>query len=243
MNKPFTADESLPSGLSLTRSDGVFWWTRKKQANGKLFAVCIQKHRDDVEVSALPVVGFLDRRPNNMSDTRASGMSAIVRSEQDRRVFRTVYGYAKESILMGRADSHWIFLRAENQGDAKNHADVRFILSRIRHYQMTHSFHGIYFISNGHGAVKIGQTGSSLATRLNSLRTGSPHELYVVAAIEHGELSKLERRLHRENRSTHMRGEWFAMDDATAIQIALSHGGRKWDADSLLCVTQNEETQ
>jgi hypothetical protein len=240
MPKPFTTDEPLPPGLSLTRGDGVFWWTRRTQPLGKLFAVCIQKHRKDVEVSVFSVVGCLDRRPAKRDETRLKAMKMLVRSEQDSRVFRTVYGYARDSTLTGTADAHWIFVRAASADEARDNSDVRFILSRIKHYQMTHAFHGIYFISNGHGAVKIGRTGSSLATRLNACQTGSPHELYIVAAIEHGQLSKLERRLHRENKAVHMRGEWFAMDDSTAIRIALSHGGRRWDADSLFDFTGDE---
>lgn len=217
----------------LERSNGVFWWTRDGQPKKrKTYAVCVQRRRDKLEVSALPIVGHLEARRGGLS-LRLRTMSWLVRSETDRRIFRTVHAYAKDSIMMGTCDAHWFAIRADSAEEAKSHPDVRFVLTHIAHYRMTHAFRGIYFISNGQGAVKIGRTGSSLASRLASCQTGSPHELYVVAAIEDGDFEKTERRLHKQYRHVHLRGEWFAMDHKTAISIAISLGGREWKADTL----------
>lgn len=234
MAKPFmNGEDSLPAGLMLERAHGVFWWTRDGQKKKKkTYAVCIQKLRDKIEISALPVVGFLDRRQKSPC-LRMRAMSWLVRSETDARVFRTIFEYAKDSTLGSTCDAHWFAIKADTPDEAKSHPDVRFVLAHIAHYQMTHAFKGIYFISNGQGAIKIGRTGSSLASRVAACQTGSPHELYVVAAIEDGDFAKTERKLHRKYESLHIRGEWFSMDDATAIAIAKSMGGREWTADTL----------
>lgn len=235
MQKPFLKnDPLLPVGLTFEKASGVFWWTRPRQpSKRRRYAVCVQNMRQKLEVSVLPIVGHLERKQSPNTSVRTAAMGLLVRSETEKRVFRTVYAYAQDSNIQGTCDAHWFLLKADSPQEARNHPDVAFVLAHIRHYRMTHAFRGIYFISNGHGAVKIGCTGSSLASRLNSCQVGSPHELYVVAAIEAGDIQKTERRLHKQHKSLHIRGEWFAMDDDTAIAVAESLGGRKWDAASL----------
>jgi hypothetical protein len=235
MSKPLMfEDDVLPRGLVLDKSDGVFWWSRRGQPKKrKHFAVCVQSRGDTLEVSALPIVGLLGRLPSGENRMKILAMRWLVRLETNRKVFKTVFEYAQDSRMRGTCDAHWFRVSADTPDEAKTHPDVLFVLANIRHYRMTHAFRGIYFISNGHGAVKIGRTGSSLATRLSACQTGSPHELYVVAAIEEGDSQKIEKRLHKEHRDLHIRGEWFSMADDTAIRIAESLGGRRWVAASL----------
>lgn len=234
MAKPFSSNAGdLPFGLFLEKSEGVFWWTRNDQPSGKhLYAVCVQRLKDGVAVSAMRVIGYLDaKRTENR--LRLNAMHWLIASENHRKVLRTVHATARDSIRQGTRDAHWFGVRADSPDEAKAHPDVAYVSAHIVHYQMTHAFRGIYFISNGNGAVKIGQTGLSLASRLAACQVGSPHELYVVAAIEDGDFKKTERRLHDQHKAHHIRGEWFSMDDSTAIAVAKSLGGREWVADSL----------
>jgi hypothetical protein len=195
-----------------------------------MYAVCVQWENANAVVRAVPVVGYLGSR-DKRTTTRLGSMSWLMRTE-DKRVFRTVYDHAKRSSMSSASDTHWFAIKADSELEARRHQDVLFVVSHVSHYQMTHAFRGIYFISNGQGEMKIGRTGSSLATRLAACQTGSPHELYVVAAVEDGDFVKKEKHLHRKYASIHLRGEWFAMNDQTAVQIAKSLGGREWIAES-----------
>lgn len=236
MRKPFKNDaESLPGGLRKRYSDGVHWWTRNKQQPSKsIYAVCIQHHRCKVDVSAFKVVGRLGSRVGKMDcGVRDRARKWLVRDETDPKVLRTVFEYARLSHMNLMCDAHWFGIRASSEDEAKSHPDVMFVLSHIAHYHVSHTFRGIYFISNGKGAVKIGRATSSLATRLSALQIGSPDPLTVVAAIAATDALALERRLHKLHAGLLIRGEWFSMSDAQALEIALSHGGREWTADAL----------
>lgn len=233
MKKPFTdPSEPLPEGLTNIHCDGVRWWTRNKQPRGKsIYAVCIQYHRKKAAVSALKVIGFLDSKTGKWSrGTREKAMKWVVRDESDPKVFRTVHSYAKLSHMNLSCDAHWFGVRASSPEEAKSHPDVMFVLSHLAHYHVTDAFRGVYFISNSKGAVKIGQTTSSLVTRLTALQIGSPDPLRIVAAIDTEDSLKIERRIHSQHASLLIRGEWFAMTDEMALQIAISNGGRRWCA-------------
>lgn len=66
----------------------------------------------------------------------------------------------------------------------------------------------VYFIAcEPLGAVKIGYTGGSPASRLASLQTGSPTKLKLLAYFP-GSLDD-ERRLHLAFKSLHIHGDWF----------------------------------
>ena len=70
----------------------------------------------------------------------------------------------------------------------------------------------VYFIRAGNkGAIKIG-VASDLAKRLETLQTGNPFELKVLATIpcsSEQHAYDLERRMHKLFASKRIRGEWF----------------------------------
>ena len=70
----------------------------------------------------------------------------------------------------------------------------------------------VYFIRAGNkGAIKIG-VASDLAKRLETLQTGNPFQLKVLATIpcsSEQHAYELERRMHKLFASKRIRGEWF----------------------------------
>lgn len=231
MVRLFDSSFELPPTLQVERSCGAFWWrTTEKPPGRRSYAVCIHHSHNAVSVSVLRIVGFLNGRPSGR-EGRLRTMHLLVRDPDDRRVFKTVFDYVSD--LRRGSVPHLFVVRADSEAAAKQHPSVRFVLSTIKHYRMERAFYGIYFISNGHGAIKIGQTGVSLSNRLNSCQVGSPHRLYVVAVVDVGELAKTEKMIHRKYRHLHIRGEWFAMHDDEAVAAAEELGGRRWDRDTL----------
>lgn len=121
---------------------------------------------------------------------------------------------------------HWVIVESTSESDAMLHEDVRAIKEHIEN-PPSESFCGVYFISNGNGAVKIGQTTTSLRTRLAQLQAASPYKLYVCASITIESRKALERQLHGEFAARRMHGEWFSMTDDEAVAIAERHGGQE----------------
>ena len=72
----------------------------------------------------------------------------------------------------------------------------------------------VYFIQEGrgsHGNIKIGKA-NNVDKRLNSLQTGNPRKLTIMASIKCKcvlDALKLEKRLHNKFKANRVRGEWF----------------------------------
>jgi len=124
-----------------------------------------------------------------------------------------------------RRGGHWVIVQAAGPDEALTHNDVCAVRDDVMQDGASNSFCGVYFISNGNGAVKIGQTSSSLTQRVGTLQGGSPYPLRVVALVHTTSQKKLEAELHREHKDRRLAGEWFAMSDAEAVAIAESKGG------------------
>lgn len=67
----------------------------------------------------------------------------------------------------------------------------------------------IYCISDGKELCKFGFSNNP-ETRLKSLQTGNPNKLTIVESIfVETDVSKLEKKLHREYAMRRVHGEWF----------------------------------
>ena len=79
----------------------------------------------------------------------------------------------------------------------------------------------VYFIGeseSGCSPIKIG-VAKNIASRKRNLQTGNPSELKLIGWIETADAFKLERSLHQHFESTHVRGEWFALEPADILPI------------------------
>lgn len=86
----------------------------------------------------------------------------------------------------------------------------------------------VYFISNGHGAVKVGKA-HNVKERLRSLQTSSPHRLEVIKVLEYqGECAILgEKFWHRimRKRFRPMSGEWFEAETDAVLKTISEYQG------------------
>ena len=65
----------------------------------------------------------------------------------------------------------------------------------------------IYFITQQDKYVKIGYTQNSPIQRLYNLQIGNPHPLDIYSVIEGN--AEIEKALHNQFLSSHIRGEWY----------------------------------
>lgn len=118
----------------------------------------------------------------------------------------------------------WVIVEAECEADALAHPDVASLRDSMLN-PSPESFCGVYFISNGNGAVKIGQTTTYIRVRLQQLQAASAYKLYACASIRTESPKTLEKQLHKQLKDRRMHGEWFSLTDDEAIEIATRHGG------------------
>ena len=119
---------------------------------------------------------------------------------------------------------HWVVVEAASPESAASHPDVEEVRAEMMD-DTNDAFCGVYFISNGQGAIKVGHTTSSLTTRMAQLQAASPYRLYAVAVVNTPSHRIVERQIHRDLREKKMIGEWFALSDDEAIAIAEGRGG------------------
>ena len=73
----------------------------------------------------------------------------------------------------------------------------------------------VYFIQEGrgnHGHIKIGVS-NNVNNRLDSLQTGNPRKLTLMASIKCRSINdayRLEKKLHKKFKPHRVRGEWFS---------------------------------
>ena len=69
----------------------------------------------------------------------------------------------------------------------------------------------VYFITDGHGHIKIGKA-DDVVSRLNELQTGNPFKLHTLLSIivnSKREAFNLELSLHKKFKEYRLEGEWF----------------------------------
>jgi hypothetical protein len=124
-----------------------------------------------------------------------------------------------------RRGGTWVVVESGSPESALAHRDVADVKDEMMQTGPTHSFCGVYFISNSRGAVKIGNTASSIMQRLTTLQGGSAYPLTLIALINTTSHKKLEAELHKKLKAKRLQGEWFEMTDEEAIGVAKDHGG------------------
>jgi lambda repressor-like predicted transcriptional regulator len=88
------------------------------------------------------------------------------------------------------------------------------------HEQQHNAFIYIIQCCDDNGYVKIGLTTDNAVSRQLSLQVGCPYELKVVASFNvSGELRKIEQTLHNQLERFRLRGEWFKLNAAQALQF------------------------
>ena len=85
----------------------------------------------------------------------------------------------------------------------------------------------VYFIrAEEHDLFKIGYTASSLKSRLRSLQTGCPHKLIVFEGLASDYPETLEKEIHARLEPHRQRGEWFAVDEETVLNLVWEYKGK-----------------
>lgn len=150
----------------------------------------------------------------------------LVRSQVRKHAFAALSDSFACGFKQRHEGGHWVVVEATSPEHSLEHEDVVAVREMLMANEDHSVFCGVYFISNGHGAVKIGQTASNIGLRLSQLQAASAYPLRVCALIDTTSQRKLEHKLHREYKHLLMRGEWFSLTEPEAIEIAIRNGGR-----------------
>jgi hypothetical protein len=151
----------------------------------------------------------------------------LIKSEVRKHSFAAISDKFSSGISTDTRGGHWVIVQADSPEAVRDHDDVCIVRDDMMRDGVSRVFCGVYFISNGRGAVKIGQTASNIHLRLAQLQGASAYRLKVCALIDSNDQKRLEKQLHRENKHRQLEGEWFEMSESEAVDIALSHGGRQ----------------
>jgi hypothetical protein len=184
----------------------------------RVYAVYVCREKDECIVDPHKVRGIL-----------ASGQhfaAYLVKSQIRKHSLTAISNVYGSGFKDDKTGGHWVIVKADSESEAASHEDVLLIKNEIMKPSVSDVFCGVYFISNGIGAVKIGRTTCNVRHRISQLQSTSAYKLYACALIDTQHHKALERSLHREWKALRMEGEWFQMSDEKAAEIAVSHGGR-----------------
>ena len=207
---------------SLRRLQYGYWtlWCRKfgYRSYRNVYAVFMARDGDEFHQEVHRVFGSLG------NGQQFAGF--LIRSQ----VRKHCYAALSDAFASGlkskeRRGGNWVIVEAASAGDALEHDDVAEVKDEMMKTGPTHSFCGVYFISNSRGAIKIGSTANSIAQRLGTLQAGSAYPLTIVALIHTTSHRRLEAQLHEEWKQRRLEGEWFDLTDEEAVGIAKDRGG------------------
>jgi len=219
----------MPEGLTVFHTQGIFWWNRRDRQPGQdAFFVCVSNDRPSASLRTYRIDGYVGECDRDWWQLGFNRDRLLLRNGGEGMFFSTVSEVADDVVRQTRTDLHCLVVFADTHEQAEAHPDVQFIVRQIDCFDTKKPFTGVYFISNGNGAVKIGQTKGPLETRMTSLQVGSPNRLYLVAAVATGRLDAIEKKLHKLLAGKRMTGEWFSLTDSEAVEIAVQHGGKEW---------------
>lgn len=197
----------------------TLWFRQTSYRSYKnVYAVCLNRDGHQCSHTVHRVHGALGNGPH------FAGF--LIKSEVRKHSLAAISDKFASGLTKDTRGGHWVIVEAESPEAAADHADVSVVRDDMMRDGVGHVFCGVYFISNGRGAVKIGQTASNIRVRLSQLQGASPYRLKVCAVIDTADQKRLERELHNENKYRRLEGEWFEMTEAEAIEIAVSRGGR-----------------
>jgi hypothetical protein len=150
----------------------------------------------------------------------------LIKSQTRKHSLAAISDKFASGLTTEASGGHWVIVEAESPEAAADHSDVRIVRDDLMQDGVGHVFCGVYFISNGRGAIKIGHTAANVRTRLAQLQGASPYRLKVCAVIDTADQKRIEKQLHCEHKHRRLEGEWFEMTEAEAVAIAVSLGGR-----------------
>lgn len=150
----------------------------------------------------------------------------LIKSEVRKHALAAISDKFSSGLSKQTRGGHWVIVEAACPEEALAHEDTLLIRKDMMSDRVGNVFCGVYFISNGRGAVKIGQTASNISIRLAQLQSASPYRLKVCALIDSSDQKRLEREIHKSLKDYRLEGEWFEMTEKQAVEIAVSHGGR-----------------
>ncbi len=183
-----------------------------------VFAVYLERHGNTCHEEVHKVFGAVAKGERFVE--------FLVRSKARKNCYAMLSdAICSETKSTERRAGQWVVVEATDADSAILHDDVSYVREDLMDDEPSHSFCGVYFISNGNGAVKIGQTSASLLQRITHLQAGSAYPLRLVAVIHTTSFKMVEAEIHREHKHRRLEGEWFAMTDAEAVQVAESKGG------------------
>jgi hypothetical protein len=220
---------TAPAGLKYSEPYGFRFWIRPQSASfGGLYAVSVRAEPHGIAASAFPVIGYIGDFAFDWSfpDHAMSLVVSVVPGSNSLRMFKDLAGSDGLARGYGR---DWLLTNAIDERAAMTCDDASFLKSWVHGQDRLKGLKGVYFASNGRGAIKIGKTDSCLLSRLRSLQISSPDELRVVAFVSTPNALQLEAEFHARHKAVRIRGEWFAMTDREAADSALIFGGIAFD--------------
>lgn len=212
---------NAPAGLKHGHGNIARFWVRPDAISfRRLFAVHFAPMPDGVHRTAYQVSGYLGSFRFDWSDpTHAKTLLLHQRiSKHSRQLFGS---------LLDEGTGEWLLCNQQDSASASACDDADYVARRCMYDRAVKGNSGVYFISNGRNAVKIGQSGNCMNSRFISLQMANPEPLRVLAVIPDSRPSVLEQILHEILASKRIRGEWFAMSDDEAVLLAIENGGRK----------------
>lgn len=218
-----TSTPAAPAGLKYSRGYRTRFWLRPDSMSfRRLFAVHFMPMPDGIHRNVFSVSGFLGAFAFEWQNPTHARKLLVHNStgKHSRQLLGT---------LIDESCGEWLLCNQLDGTAAASCSDADYVAQRCLHMQAITGNSGVYFITNGRNAVKIGKSGSCISHRFVSLQIANPDALRVVAAIADPDPSALESRLHAMLDAKRIRGEWFSLTDAEAIEIAVTHGGRAID--------------
>ena len=219
-SQPFSDKPTAPAGLKHNRGYRTRLWIRPESMTfRRLFAVHFTAMADGVHRTAFPVAGYLGSFAFDWHDPDHARKLLV--GQRLCKHSRQILG-----SLMDDSTGEWLLCNQPDAAAAVSCVDADFVAQGCLHSQSVKGGPGVYFISNGRNAVKIGKAGTCINSRFVNLQIASPDTLRIVAVIADPDPGSLEDRLHAMLADRRIRGEWFAISDAEAISLAIENGGR-----------------
>ncbi len=217
---PLTSTPATPFGLKYNRGYRARFWLRPESSTfAGLYAVHFAATDDGVRSTSHTVHGYLGSFDFDWCNP--AHIAVLIVRNRINPARHELFG----RLLSSSGCGEWLLCNAADAGAATSSSDALYVRQRCQHDQTIDSVSGVYFVSNGRGAVKIGFSDECMGRRFSALQTANADALAVVAYIADPHPLDLEKQLHMQLKSKRIRGEWFAMSDGEAVAIALGLGG------------------
>lgn len=224
---PMTCPANAPAGLKYNRGYHTRFWVRPDAITfSSLWAVNFSVTEDGINSTAFRVGGYLGGFVFNWHMPEHATKLLICHDSVSE-------SWQTFGALLNESHGEWLLTNQHDAEAARLCDDAAYVAQKCLHDDAIKDVAGVYFVSNGRGAVKVGNSSRSIGGRFASLQTATPDALRVVAIIPSPKPLGLESQLHALLHAKRIRGEWFAMTDEEAVLLAESRGGTK--VDEFLC--------